>query len=219
MAMRSFVRQLPSDQAHLFHQIAARYQGDAEGFHDAVMREFQEGATARPSVPTDELELRSAMSYALGRESAAVPEMIGTIKAAWPELTQSTRDHIASAIETAIFYRLAGGAPEVALWKQILNLQPEERRLSLDELRGAAAQVAYESYDFGDTQVEGHSGWERVSPGNEWTRQVYVTSGEPGQPTQTAQFSVVFEQGTAVVKEACGTLNGEIIQPRAAFGR
>jgi hypothetical protein len=25
MAMRSFVRRLPADQAHLFHQIAARY--------------------------------------------------------------------------------------------------------------------------------------------------------------------------------------------------
>lgn len=220
MAMRAFVRDLPPDQAHLFHQIAARYQGDASEFQDAVLREFREGAKARPSVSPEELELRAAMSYALGRESAAVPEMVETLKSAWPDLTKATRDHIASAIETAFAYRMAGTAVEISLWKQILDLHhTEEPRMSLDELRAAAAQSAYEAYDFAGAEVEDHSGWEYRTSGNEWTRAVYLEPETPGNPTRKAQFTVAFEAGSAVVKEAYGTLNGEIIQPRAAFGR
>ena len=219
MAMRAFVRDLPPDQAHLFHQIAARYRGDAAEFHSAVLREFREGVATRPSVPAEELELRAAMSYALGRESSAVPEMVETLKTAWPELTQATRDHIASAIETAFTYRMAGTAVEVALWKQILDLHRTEPRMTQDELRAAAAQSAYEAYDFGGAEVEDHSGWEYRTSGNEWTRTVYLEPDTAGNPSRKAQFTVMFEAGTAVVKEAYGTLNGEIIQPRAAFGR
>ncbi|MGY3582357.1 hypothetical protein ACVIGB_000719 [Bradyrhizobium sp. USDA 4341] len=218
MAMRSFVRGLPADQAHLFHQIAARYQGTPEEFRETVIREFREGAGARPSAPTEELELRSAMSYALGRESAAVLAMVETIKSAWPDLGQPTRDHITSAIETAINYRMAGGAPEIALWKQILVLA-SENRLSLEELRGSAAQAAFEAHDFGELEVEDISGWEFSTRDSKWTRAVYLTPDTAGGPSCRAEFTVVFESDTAVIKEAYASLNGEILQPRASYGR
>jgi hypothetical protein len=218
MAMRSFVRRLPTDQAHLFHQIAARYQGAPEEFREAVMREFREGAVARPSVPSEELELRSAMSYALGRESTAVLAMVETIKSAWPDLGQPTRDHITSAIETAISYQMAGGAPEIALWKQILVLASENRQ-SLEELRTAAAQAAFEAHDFGDLDIEDHSGWEFSTHNSQWTRAVYLAPDAAGEPSRRADFTVVFETNTAVIKEAYASLNGDILQPRASYGR
>jgi hypothetical protein len=182
------------------------------------MREFREGAGVRPSAPTEELELRSAMSYALGRESAAVPAMVEAIKSAWSDLGQPTRDHITSAIETAISYRMAGGAPEIALWKQILDLA-SEKRLSLDELRGAAAQTAFEAHDFGDLEVEDMSGWEFSTRESRWSRAVYVAPDIAGEPSRRADFTVVFETNTAVIKEAYASLNGEILQPRASYGR
>jgi hypothetical protein len=219
MAMRKFVGDLSPDQAHLFHRIAARYQGSATAFRDIVMREFSEGAVGRPSLPVGDLEIRAAMAYALGRQSVAVSELVDVIKQAWPDLHPETRAVIASDIEVAIAERRAGGASEIALWKMVLALAGGKEDMSIEELRSAAAQAAYESHDFGEAEIEDADGWERTVPGDIWTRAIYVRPTESEGPTERGHFTVVFKPGSADVRECYGILNGELLRPAAPSPR
>lgn len=215
MALRGFVRDLSPEQAHLFHQIAARYQGDAEGFQLAVMTEFSQiGRT--PAVPPSDLEIRSAASYALGRETIAVSEIVAKLAVAWPELHAQTRKQIRSDIETAIHYKMAGGAAEVSMWKSILKLDRNSAALrpELQNLRLQAARTAFDSYDFGDAVVEDHqAGWSFMPAGDQFFRDIYIQPETPGEPTRKGVFTVQFEPGTAVVRECQGTMDGNVLGP------
>jgi hypothetical protein len=46
--------------------------------------------------------------------------------------------------------------------------------------------------DFGQLVIEEMDGWEYLTPGNEWNRYVYVSSGGD-KPTTRVRFKVVFE--------------------------
>lgn len=80
----------------------------------------------------------------------------------------------------------------------------------LDTARSVAADESWMSYDFG-YPVEDAEGWERTTPGDEWTRKVYFTADERGEPSITGSFSIQFEPGTATVKKASASCNGQDI--------
>lgn len=80
----------------------------------------------------------------------------------------------------------------------------------LDTARSVAADESWMSYDFG-YPVEDAEGWERTTPGDEWTRKVYFTADERGEPSITGSFSIQFEAGTASVKKASASCNGQDI--------
>lgn len=72
----------------------------------------------------------------------------------------------------------------------------------MNQDRRAAADAAYEKYDFGDgVIVEDDSGWEHSSAGNTWTRPVFVKTNyqDPDDPTTKLSFEVRFEDGSATV--------------------
>jgi len=92
----------------------------------------------------------------------------------------------------------------------------------LDSLRSAAADDAFLAHDFSPLQVAEISGWEHTSPGNTWTRPIFIeletpevdslmASFTPETDSVMASFIVVFEDGTASVSEAYGILDGNII--------
>jgi len=72
----------------------------------------------------------------------------------------------------------------------------------MNQDRRAAADAAYENYDFGDgVRVEDDSGWEYSSAGNTWTKPVFVKTVEqdPDDPTTQLSFEVRFEDGCATI--------------------
>lgn len=84
---------------------------------------------------------------------------------------------------------------------------------SIDQLdmdRGVAANEAWLRYDFG-CQVEDADGWERITPGDEWTRKVYFDADEADAPSIQGSFTVLFEPGTARISEAYALCNGQRI--------
>ena len=80
----------------------------------------------------------------------------------------------------------------------------------LDTARSVAADESWLSYEFG-YPVEDAEGWERTTPSDEWTRKVYFTADERGEPSITGSFSIQFEPGTATVKKASASCNGQDI--------
>lgn len=72
---------------------------------------------------------------------------------------------------------------------------------TMNQERTAAADAVYEGFDFGAT-VEDQSGWAYVTPGNEWTRPVFVRTNEEDvddAPSTKLTFVVRFKGGTAEV--------------------
>ncbi|MBC8742006.1 hypothetical protein F6X40_36315 [Paraburkholderia sp. UCT31] len=63
---------------------------------------------------------------------------------------------------------------------------------NLIEQREAAANAAFEAYDFHDAQVEAVNGWEFCSPGTEMTRAIFLAPIEGGEGTDLAHFTVRF---------------------------
>lgn len=74
----------------------------------------------------------------------------------------------------------------------------------MDSKRQEAAHQAYASFNFGQgVEVEDASGWERVTPGSEWTRPVFVrTDDAPFADTTRLTFVVSFQADTARVINA-----------------
>jgi hypothetical protein len=108
LALRPFVRSLRRDEVSLFHQIAARYQGPAESFEEAVLGEFHESAVC--------------LRHLGGADIAEIARAVEQIETSWPALSRETQGRLVSEIETAIAYREAGGSAAVALWSRILKL-------------------------------------------------------------------------------------------------
>jgi hypothetical protein len=75
--------------------------------------------------------------------------------------------------------------------------------------REAAAQAAFENYDFGNSAVEDVDGWSYTQPGDEWTRAVYFGDGDA--PTTKGHFAVRFAPDSATVVESYAMINGNII--------
>lgn len=63
---------------------------------------------------------------------------------------------------------------------------------TLHNLRRDAADNCFAMADFGQLVIEEMDGWEYLTPGNEWNRYVYVSSGGD-KPTTRVRFKVVFE--------------------------
>lgn len=66
--------------------------------------------------------------------------------------------------------------------------------------RESVAQEAYDQYDFG-REVAGNSGWEYTIPGDVWIRKVYLEPDDEDADSIEATLTVVFEAGTATLKE------------------
>lgn len=87
----------------------------------------------------------------------------------------------------------------------------------LDNLRRAAADSAASTYEFGDDAGPSEmGGWEFTTPGDEWTRPIYLDpADEDSDTTIKAYFTVRFEAGTAKVIEAYAIdYNGNIFGHR-----
>lgn len=82
---------------------------------------------------------------------------------------------------------------------QCIN-QFEDKPNTLDNLRMDAADNCYGMADFGSMVVEEADGWEWLTPGNEWNRYVYVSSGGD-EPTTRVRFKVVFEPKSAKITD------------------
>lgn len=80
----------------------------------------------------------------------------------------------------------------------------------LETLRREQADKAFEVYDFGDAKVVASDGWERLSPGREWSRVVYFENDEdPRADSVKGHFVLTFAGDTAsVVENAVGILVG-----------
>lgn len=82
--------------------------------------------------------------------------------------------------------------------------------------RQIAADQEFQSYNFGEVGVEDASGWEYASPGDIWTRAVFVRA-EDEEPTQKIAFTVRFAPACADVVEAYAIdAKGSIWGARAA---
>lgn len=88
--------------------------------------------------------------------------------------------------------------------------------------RNQAADTEYQSYDFGEAGVEDASGWEHTSPGDVWTRAVFIRTDDDNKdsPSQKITFTVRFAVGTDDVVEAYaidgnGSIWGTRAQPPA----
>lgn len=87
----------------------------------------------------------------------------------------------------------------------------------MQDERAAAAEAAFESYDFGAARIEAAGGWERTDPGREWSRTIFLerTDDEAARDgtcdTLRAGFTVIFAEGSALVEECWANLDGEII--------
>lgn len=85
---------------------------------------------------------------------------------------------------------------------------------ALEAARSAAAQAAYEAYDFGAETVDDAEGFEHTTGMAAWTRTLYFTphheNGRPifGAASLRGNFSVVFKRDSAEVKDAYAMLNG-----------
>lgn len=78
-----------------------------------------------------------------------------------------------------------------------------ESAVGVDEARQALADDAWLQYDFGTDAVGDSEGWERTTPGDEWTRRVYLESDEADvdDATQAATLNIRFEPDTAFPAE------------------
>lgn len=84
----------------------------------------------------------------------------------------------------------------------------------LDFNRRSAADYEIETYDFG-YQVVGVDGWEWNSGSDEVSKTIYFENEEdPDGPSIKGHFVVRFENGTAVVQDAYGSINGNDIGSR-----
>lgn len=67
--------------------------------------------------------------------------------------------------------------------------------------REVRAESEFECYDFGEVGIEGTLGWEYTTPGNTWSRTVYLAN-ESGGASHQITFTVVFAEGSDSVAEA-----------------
>jgi hypothetical protein len=202
-AMRDFVEELPPEQVSLFHQIAARYRGEPDKFKAAILEEFR-SASAAPALPDLDAEMRTLVFASLGKRSSSVWVVVDRVKEAWPMLATATRLRMVGDIREAIERRQAGTAAEVFTWQEICGL-PVDATVSLSDLREAAAQAAFDNYDFGAAEIEQCGVW--VYSFDEWTRVVLFRSAIANE-TEAGHFSVAFEPDTAIVRDCGAMLDG-----------
>lgn len=87
---------------------------------------------------------------------------------------------------------------------------------TLDADRNEAADREFEAYVFGDaSEPEGADGWERTSPGNEWTRTVWFAPYEGEGDSVKGHFTVVFEERSASISAAWASVDGNDVGRRA----
>jgi len=82
----------------------------------------------------------------------------------------------------------------------------------LQQQRDAAANQAFEDYDFLDAGVEPPGGWEYVTPGTEMTRPVFLAPVEEDEGTEKVTFTVRFKgvSSAEVVEAYAITRHGNI---------
>lgn len=73
-------------------------------------------------------------------------------------------------------------------------------RERLEAGREAAAQRAYENYDF-PAKVVNHTGWERILGDNEWRRHVFLEGKTPDAPSELGCFRVTFTKDSALIAD------------------
>lgn len=75
--------------------------------------------------------------------------------------------------------------------------------IPLDDARSDSAEQVWLQYDFGTDGVGDSEGWDRIIPGEEWTRRVYLESDEQDvdDDTEAATLTIRFEKGTARIAE------------------
>ena len=74
---------------------------------------------------------------------------------------------------------------------------------SFAEQRRAAADLAFDAYDFGATEIEEMDGWTSTRLGLDMTRTLYLKPLRDGEPTDRAHFTVRFiGQHSILVAEA-----------------
>lgn len=79
---------------------------------------------------------------------------------------------------------------------QIAGLQAMTATLN-NSARHCEADSIYQNYCFGDgVQVAGQDGWEYTTPGDVWTRKVYVET-EDSEASQKLNFTIRFGTGDA----------------------
>lgn len=89
---------------------------------------------------------------------------------------------------------------DIAVWQQESpSLQGgEDVKATLNNsARHCEADSIYQNYCFGDgVQVAGQDGWEYTTPGDVWTRKVYVET-EDSEASQKLDFTIRFGTGDA----------------------
>ena len=73
--------------------------------------------------------------------------------------------------------------------------------LTLETAQRAAADTAFEHFDFG-TDVVAVNGWECTLPGTEMTRTVFLQGPHSGEPSERAHFRVRFQPESSQIVEA-----------------
>ena len=80
------------------------------------------------------------------------------------------------------------------------NVPEATIRERLEAAREAAAQRAYENYDF-PAEVVNHTGWERIFGDSEWRRHVFLQGKTPDGPSELGCFTVTFTKDAALIAD------------------
>lgn len=152
--------------------------------------------------------LVSSIVHSTGSRAATAASSAAPAVSARSELDKLRREYRPS-MSTDVLHAWAGDI--VSALKRLES--PSAEHVAGEDLecaRSLAADEAWLNYDFG-YPVEDAEGWERTVPGDEWTRKVYFTADERGEPSITGSFTVHFQTGTATVDKASASCNGQDI--------
>lgn len=86
----------------------------------------------------------------------------------------------------------------------------------LERARQTVADAEFEGFVFGDSEPEGADGWERLVPGDEWTRTVWFPPIDGEGATVKGHFTVVFEPQSLAVCSAWASVDGNDVGMRPA---
>jgi hypothetical protein len=80
---------------------------------------------------------------------------------------------------------------------------------TLRDLRSAAADLAWDAYDFGEAVVEDFNGW--TSSGNEFSQSIYLEPLDPTKPTDKGHFTVIFAEDSDKIIDVYAMVQGNIV--------
>ena len=114
-------------------------------------------------------------------------------------------EEIADAIETG---RVDG--PDWALALADATGGDVGPSMALDAAREASADEAWLQFDFGDDAVGDGDGWERTTPGDQWTRTAYLESDEANvdEASASVRFSIAFVPGSSRIASVSASDDG-----------